>query len=108
MYFEDLELCRRLARAGWDSVFVPSSVVTHVGGQATRLAKRPMLKAHHRSAYRYIRAEYAGLRWLPVRVILGLGLAARYALSLVLRPVREGAPPTRSAEVLEAAEREVS
>ncbi len=108
MYFEDLDLCRRLAHAGWDSVFVPSSVVTHVGGQATKLAKRPMLKAHHRSAYRYIRTEYAGARWLPVRLVLGAGLAARYLLSLVLRPVREGAPPTRSAEVLDAIDREAA
>ena len=102
MYFEDLDLCRRLARAGWDSVYVPSAVVTHVGGQATKQAKRPMLRAHHRSAYRYVRSEYAGLRWLPVRLLVGGGLAARYVLSLVLRPVREGAAPTRSAETLAA------
>ena len=101
MYFEDLELCRRLARAGWDSVYVPSAVVTHVGGQATRQAKPEMLRAHHRSAYRYLRSEYAGVRWLPVRIVLAVGLAARYLLSLVLRPVREGAPPTRTAEALD-------
>lgn len=100
MYVEDLDLCRRLARAGWDSVYVPAAVVTHVGGAATRQAKPAMLKAHHRSAYRYLCSEYTGLRWLPVRVVLGAGLAARYLLSLVLRPVREGPPPTRSAEVL--------
>jgi len=100
MYFEDLELCRRLARRGWESVYVPSAVVTHVGGQATRLAKGPMLKAHHRSAYRYVRAEYAGARWLPVRLLIGAGLTARYLLSLVARPVREGAPPTRTAQTL--------
>ena len=100
MYFEDLELCRRLSRAGWQSVYVPSAVVTHVGGAATRLAKPAMLKAHHRSAYRYIASEYAGLAWLPVRLLLGGGLVARYALSLVLRPVREGARPTRTADAL--------
>jgi len=100
MYFEDLELCRRLSRAGWQSVYVPSAVVTHVGGAATRLAKPTMLKAHHRSAYRYIASEYAGLRWLPVRLLLGGGLVTRYLLSLVLRPVREGARPTRTADAL--------
>ncbi len=102
MYFEDLELCRRFSRAGRSSVYVPSAIVTHEGGAATRHAKPAMLKAHHRSAYRYIASEYAGLRWLPVRLALGGGLVVRYLLSLVLRPVREGARPTRSAADLQS------
>ncbi|HVE63929.1 MAG TPA: glycosyltransferase family 2 protein [Mycobacteriales bacterium] len=111
MYFEDLELCRRLSRAGWQNVYVPSAVVTHEGGAATRQARSAMLRAHHRSAYRYIAAEYAGARWLPVRLVLGAGLISRYLLSLVLRPVREGARPTRSASALQGdvrSSREVS
>lgn len=100
MYFEDLDLCRRLAEAGWSSVYVPGAVVSHVGGAATRHAKPAMLRAHHRSAYRYLARQYAGPRWLPVRAVLALGLALRYLLARVLAPVREGARPTRSASVL--------
>ena len=100
MYFEDLDLCRRLAEAGWSSVYVPSAVITHVGGAATRHAKPAMLRAHHRSAYRYLARQYAGPRWLPVRALLACGLAARYLLARVLAPVREGARPTRPATVL--------
>ena len=36
MYFEDVDLCDRLARAGWSSIYVPSAVVEHTGGHATR------------------------------------------------------------------------
>lgn len=107
MYFEDLDLCRRLAAAGWQSVFVPSSVVEHVGGHVARAPKhsRRMLYAHHRSAYRYLAGQYAGLRWAPVRLVLAVGLAGRFLASLVLRGVREGAQPNRDASVLDQAGR---
>lgn len=107
MYFEDLDLGRRLAVAGWQSVFVPSSVVEHVGGHVASAPKhsRRMLLAHHRSAYRYLAGQYRGLRWAPVRAVLALGLAGRFLAALVLRGVREGASPNRAASVLDSARR---
>jgi N-acetylglucosaminyl-diphospho-decaprenol L-rhamnosyltransferase len=100
MYFEDLDLCRRLADAGWRSVYVPSAVVEHTGAHSTRRSRKAMLRAHHASAYRYLAGQYAGPFWLPVRAALRLGLALRYALSLVVRELGEGAKPTRSADLL--------
>lgn len=101
MYFEDVDLCDRLARAGWESIYVPSAVVEHSGGHATRQVPVPMQRAHHASAYRYLADHYRGLRWLPVRVVLRVGLAARYLLSRVSGRTAEGAAPTRSAELLD-------
>jgi N-acetylglucosaminyl-diphospho-decaprenol L-rhamnosyltransferase len=103
MYFEDLDLCRRLTAEGWLNVHVPSAVVTHIGGHATRRNAGPMLLAHHRSAYRYLARQYAGARYAPLRALLGAGLAGRYVLSRVLGRVAAGAEPTRSADVLEQA-----
>ena len=100
MFFEDLDLCERLGNAGWQCVYVPSAVVTHIGGHATRRAPVRMQAAHHRSAYRYLSRRYAGWRWLPLRVALAFGLSARYLLSLMVRRVAEGARPTRSADAL--------
>ena len=100
MYFEDLDLCRRLADAGWQSVYVPSAVVEHTGAHSTKRNRAAMLRAHHASAYRYLAGRYAGPRWLPVRVALRLGLAARYRLSLLVRGLGEGAKPTRSGALL--------
>ncbi len=102
MYCEDMDLCRRLAEAGWVNVYVPSARITHVGGHATRHRARRMLIEHHRSLYRYLARQYAGPRWVPVRTVLAAGLAARCALSLCSRRVGEGARPTRSADILEA------
>jgi N-acetylglucosaminyl-diphospho-decaprenol L-rhamnosyltransferase len=100
MYFEDLDLARRLADAGWPSVHVPSAVVTHTGGHATQrdpATARAMLDAHHRSAWQYLSRQYAGWVWLPVRVVLRAGLAARAALGRLLPQMGEGARPTRAA-----------
>ncbi|MEN3360082.1 MAG: N-acetylglucosaminyl-diphospho-decaprenol L-rhamnosyltransferase [Mycobacteriales bacterium] len=100
MYFEDLDLCERIGRAGWQNVYVPTAVVAHEGAHATSRAPAAMLTAHHRSAYRYLSRRYAGPRWLPVRLTLRAGLAARLALSRIVGRVGEGARPTRSASTL--------
>jgi N-acetylglucosaminyl-diphospho-decaprenol L-rhamnosyltransferase len=108
MYFEDVDLCDRLARACWTSVYVPSAVVEHSGGHATRRVPELMQRAHHASAYRYLADRYRGLRWLPVRMVLRTGLLARYLLSRVSVRTAEGAAPTRSAELLKDAREELS
>lgn len=100
MYFEDVDLCDRLGQAGWQSVYVPRAVVEHSGGHATKRTPRLMLRAHHSSAYRYLSRRYAGLRYAPLRLVLGLGLFARYLLARASRRTAEGAAPTRSADAL--------
>jgi N-acetylglucosaminyl-diphospho-decaprenol L-rhamnosyltransferase len=100
MYFEDVDLCDRFGRAHWTSVYVPSAVVVHGGGHATKRAPKVMLRAHHSSAYRYLARRYPGPRHAPLRLVLAVGLFARYLLSLASRRTAEGAAPTRSASVL--------
>jgi len=101
MYCEDMDLCHRLAEAGWTNVYVPSAVVTHIGAQATSRSPGPMLRAHHRSLYRYLSRQYAGPAWAPVRGALAVGLLLRYLLAARVKSVADGAAPTRSADVLE-------
>ena len=101
MYFEDLDLCERLGRAGWQSVYVPDAVILHTGGHASQREPVRMVRIHHRSAYRYIARRYRGLRWAPLRIVVAGGLAGRYLLAVAVRRVRDGAPPTRSAEILD-------
>ena len=97
MYFEDLDLCERIARAGWQNVYVPSAVVAHEGGASTSKDPRTMADAHHASAWRYLSRRYAGPRWLPVRVVLRAGLAARAALARRVPAVAAGARPSPDA-----------
>ncbi len=95
MYFEDLDLCERLGRAGWQCIYAPSATVVHSGGHATRTAGPAMVAEHHRSAYRYLSRRYVGVRWLPLRLALRLGLGARSALSRVIGQIGESPEPTR-------------
>ncbi len=97
MYFEDTDLCERLAKTGWEVVYAPSSTVTHHGGHATSRNLDAMSKAHHASAYRYLSRRYAGPAWAPVRAGLRAGLWGRYQLSRRVGRVVHGAQPTRKA-----------
>ncbi|HWH28437.1 MAG TPA: glycosyltransferase [Mycobacteriales bacterium] len=101
MYCEDMDLCRRLAEAGWQNVYVPTAVVTHAGGHATQREPARMAREHHRSMYRYLARQYSGPAYAPLRLLLAAGLAARYLLSTRVRGLRDGAEPTRSADVLD-------
>jgi N-acetylglucosaminyl-diphospho-decaprenol L-rhamnosyltransferase len=103
MYCEDMDLCRRMADAGWSSVYVPSAVVTHSGGHATQRVPGMMLREHHRSLYRYLSRQYSGPRRAPLRLVLGLGLLARYLLARRVPSLAAGAEPTRSADLLDGA-----
>ncbi|MBE7191634.1 MAG: glycosyltransferase family 2 protein [Gordonia polyisoprenivorans] len=77
MYFEDVDLCARLGRRGWRIVYDPLATITHSGGTSTDTVGRPMVRAHHRSAYRYMSRKYAAWWLLPLRVALRAGLWAR-------------------------------
>jgi len=90
MYFEDVDLCERLGRAGWTCVYVPDSVVTHEGAHATQRHRSAMVAAHHRSAYLYLSRRYPGRRNAPLRLVLRAGLAARAALARALPEVGRG------------------
>ncbi len=76
MYFEDVDLCDRLAKHGWSCMWVPTASVTHEGGTATSQQPRRMLKAHHDSAYRYLSSRYRP----PVTWLARVGLALRYRI----------------------------
>jgi N-acetylglucosaminyl-diphospho-decaprenol L-rhamnosyltransferase len=81
MYFEDVDLCARIARAGWRIVYAPTAEITHVGGHATQAINRKMIRVHHESAYKYLAARYRGWYLAPVRLTLWIGLRLRASLA---------------------------
>jgi N-acetylglucosaminyl-diphospho-decaprenol L-rhamnosyltransferase len=81
MYFEDVDLGRRIGEAGFRCRYVPASVVTHVGAHSTSHASTAMVRAHHRSAYTYVSRVYPGVVWAPLRWALRAGLAVRARLA---------------------------
>jgi N-acetylglucosaminyl-diphospho-decaprenol L-rhamnosyltransferase len=102
MYCEDMDLCRRLAEAGWANVYAPSAVITHFGGHSTSVREHLMQREHHRALYRHLSDPHQGWRWAPLRWLLAAGLTLRYLVASAIPSMREGAAPTRSARVLDS------
>ena len=93
MYFEDVDLARRLGQRGWLHVYVPTAVITHEGGHATKRAAHRMQRVHHTSALRYLSADFPRRRQAPLRAALRAGLGARMLVSYVSSRVDAGAQP---------------
>lgn len=107
VWFEDVDLCRRLADAGLAMRFVPGAVALHAGGHAVgRLPAQARLEAWYGGLLRYAEKHYASRVFGRVRlsVLVGLGLRELYwtvagessvtasAYGAVLRQVQCGFP----------------
>ena len=79
-YFDDLDICLRAVRAGWETWFVPGSRITHLEGQSTGIAtgrverRRPpyWFQARRRYFLKNYGAVYAALA--DAAFILGFAL----------------------------------
>ena len=82
LYWEDADLCYRLRRAGWLTVYNPVAGVTHLTGRSSALARKQSLIAFHRSAFRYYFKHGGRLRRVISPVVF-LALSGRLVLKLV-------------------------
>jgi N-acetylglucosaminyl-diphospho-decaprenol L-rhamnosyltransferase len=89
MYMEDLDLCYRLARAGWVTWYEPSATAVHVKGGTTGPTRAPRLNAaFHYGMYRFYRKHYAAQRNPLLNAAVYLGIAVKLALSVVRNSAR--------------------
>lgn len=77
MFFEDVDLGRRIRRSGYQSVFVPTATVTHEQGTTWKDRPESMIREHHASARRYLASAYPGPLYAPLRAAMGSALALR-------------------------------
>jgi N-acetylglucosaminyl-diphospho-decaprenol L-rhamnosyltransferase len=82
MYFEDMDLCLRLARAGWKIVLEPRAIVDHVVGGSTRSAPYRKVLDHHRSTLRFYRRRYARDPRLALVPVVAAALLVRGSVSM--------------------------
>jgi N-acetylglucosaminyl-diphospho-decaprenol L-rhamnosyltransferase len=93
MYVEDVDLCWRLARAGWGVAVEDAVTVRHAIGGSSETAPYRMIVAHHRSLWRFARRTTTRWRRLLLPVV-GLGLLARTGV-MAARRVFVARPPAR-------------
>ena len=78
IFFNEVDLLKRLDDAGWPALYTPAARVRHHGGESTRQVRKAMIWESHRSLLRYLR-KHAGTD------------AARLALPFVALAVHAGA-----------------
>ncbi len=90
MYFEDADLCRRAAAAGMPIRYVPSAVVTHIGGGSS--SEDYHFGPLHARAMR----QYLGKWYGPAGSVFALMLLVIRAMGMTLT-LQRGAPRARRA-----------
>jgi GT2 family glycosyltransferase len=79
MFFNDVDLCRRLRDGGWEVWFTPATTLVHHHGGSTRLVRRKMIAESGRSFLRYYRKHYRGKIPWPTYYLTVLLLLLAYA-----------------------------
>jgi N-acetylglucosaminyl-diphospho-decaprenol L-rhamnosyltransferase len=64
LFFEDVDLCRRLERDGWVVGYEPAGRVVHAVGTSRARRPRRSILEHHRAAYRFAAKWWEGPRRL--------------------------------------------
>ena len=71
IFFNDVDLCRRVVDRGWHIWFEPASRVRHWGGASTSQARSAMILESHRSLEKYLRLHPGRAPlWLRLATIL--------------------------------------
>ena len=60
IFFNDVDLCKRLWEAGWQVWFTPEASMTHYGGASTSQTPRRMIVESHSSFLRFYALHYRG------------------------------------------------
>lgn len=55
MYYEEVDLCRRIGEAGYLVKYIPTTTVFHIGGASSSLARARMRIANKKSMFLYLR-----------------------------------------------------
>ena len=87
LYWEDVDLCRRMVRKGWKIIYYPAGAIEHaVGGSSEHDLIRSVYE-FHRSAYHYY-LKHHDLYWPILKLILVCGLSFRFIGILFVHLVR--------------------
>jgi GT2 family glycosyltransferase len=85
VYYDECDFAKRLADAGWHSLFVPTAEAIHHDQLSTDLAKGlPRIVEFHRNRDRYMRVHHSAPAALAVRLLTAWSYALRALAATVL------------------------
>jgi GT2 family glycosyltransferase len=70
MYFEEVDLCYRLNRAGWETHFTPAATVTHIGGASTQQHRTAMALQLYKSLCHFYQQHYSRRQSFQLKLVL--------------------------------------
>jgi GT2 family glycosyltransferase len=70
MYYEEVDLCYRLKKSGWQTHFTPAAIVTHVGGASTRQRRTAMVIQLYKSLCHFYQQHYSRGQIIQLRLVL--------------------------------------
>lgn len=94
IYSEEVDLCDRLHRQGWELHWLPEAAVTHLGGQSTRQVADRMFIELYRNKVKFFRKRHGQVSATLYKLVLFQAALIRYGLSSLVRSLplrhREG------------------
>jgi GT2 family glycosyltransferase len=95
MYYEEVDLCRRLMSRGTTTRFTPAATVAHVGGASTARNQVRMQREMFRSLARYLRTHGTAPRLVRLRIVVAAVAVAHFTRDLIRRPKERGGESSR-------------
>jgi GT2 family glycosyltransferase len=95
LYWEDADLCRRLAEKGWRTVYYPGATIVHAGGRSSIHVYRESLAAFHESAY-FLFRKHARWPWGMFGPVVYVALQIRLRALLFLHRHRLSTAASKS------------
>lgn len=76
MFFNDVDLCKRIWEAGYTIWYLPEHVIQHLGGASVKQVKMKMTISSHVSFFRYFEKHFTRMYQQPFNFIAGVLLYA--------------------------------
>jgi GT2 family glycosyltransferase len=70
MYYEEVDLCYRLNKAGWQTHFTPAATVTHIGGASTKQKRTAMAIQLYKSLCHFYKQHHSRVRRFQLKLVL--------------------------------------
>jgi len=72
MFFNDVDLCKRVKNAGYEIWYLPQIMIQHLGGASVKQARLKMTLSSHVSFFRYFEKHFTRLHQQPANFLVGV------------------------------------
>ncbi|NQV40715.1 MAG: glycosyltransferase family 2 protein [Candidatus Marinimicrobia bacterium] len=98
MFFNDVDLCKRIKDAGYTIWYLPACIIQHLGGASVKQVKMKMTISSHVSFFRYFEKHFTRMYQQPLNFIVGiilyLSLIPRLLILLLFKGQRTASRET--------------